>query len=484
MDGKPLYYWTNMSDRVVPSDGGCVVLVNCTRVTVQGLNLTKNQDGVILAFTSDSAIVDNTFAQNSRDVYIHNSSGIDIIGNKITGYTGISSDSNRTRILDNTVQSNGRAIIMDGCYQTVVGNTVAAGTFGGGTDIISCTGSYNNITCNTFSGETYVGVVLGGSYNYFYENTVTRSEQMRVTGDGNVVIKNMIIDSGLSVSGSYNIVCANNITEGLGLSIVGDNNIFCSNTVSNNKQGVSISGTEAIAYDNVVYRNNFVNNTQQLDDNLAKNDSNFWDNGVEGNYWSDYNGTDQNNDGIGDVPYLVMSGTFDFDLNKMVEFVTGQDNYPSISEIKESNTGKWIHVFDAGTWEWTQYNVDVVSSSDISDFSFSAEEKLVRFNVNTKNQTTGFCRVTVPKEFMTVKDNNWLVTFVGGSFTDLTFNETQENTYIFFNYDNQVETIEIRGTTTIPEFPLWLILPLLLTMTLAVTAYKKKMPKKLTHQSY
>jgi hypothetical protein len=32
---------------------------------------------------------------------------------------------------------------------------------------------------------------------------------------------------------------------------------------------------------------------------------NIWDNGLEGNYWSRYNGTDSNHDGIGDAPYII-----------------------------------------------------------------------------------------------------------------------------------------------------------------------------------
>jgi len=41
---------------------------------------------------------------------------------------------------------------------------------------------------------------------------------------------------------------------------------------------------------------------QVLNGNVSVN---FWDNGVRGNYWSDYTGTDANNDDIGDTPYVI-----------------------------------------------------------------------------------------------------------------------------------------------------------------------------------
>ena len=38
---------------------------------------------------------------------------------------------------------------------------------------------------------------------------------------------------------------------------------------------------------------------------------NTWDNGLEGNYWSDYNGTDDDQDGIGDTPYIIDANNTD-----------------------------------------------------------------------------------------------------------------------------------------------------------------------------
>ena len=36
-----------------------------------------------------------------------------------------------------------------------------------------------------------------------------------------------------------------------------------------------------------------------------------WDKGEVGNYWSNYNGTDANSDGIGDTPYIIDANNID-----------------------------------------------------------------------------------------------------------------------------------------------------------------------------
>ena len=55
---------------------------------------------------------------------------------------------------------------------------------------------------------------------------------------------------------------------------------------------------------NLIYHNNFINNTLNSDANSVNN---FWDTGSEGNYWDDYDGIDNDGNGIGDTAYTIYS---------------------------------------------------------------------------------------------------------------------------------------------------------------------------------
>jgi len=54
---------------------------------------------------------------------------------------------------------------------------------------------------------------------------------------------------------------------------------------------------------NTFFHNNFIGNwTGSPGD---RDSQNFWDNGLEGNYWEEYTGTDANGNNVGDTPYVI-----------------------------------------------------------------------------------------------------------------------------------------------------------------------------------
>ena len=458
VNDKPIYYWLNVSDRSVPSDAGCVVLVNCTRITVQGLTLRKNIYGLLLVFTKDSVVLNNTFGGNGVDVYLINCTNIDVIGNTISGTNGIFSKSDWVRIKNNTIYCYGTGIRVDSFYNAITNNNITVRMF----NMIECSGSFNNITQNIFSGTTEnVLLNLGGSNNIFHENVITGKREMRVTGEQNIISRNTIMNTGLSFSGSWHIVHANKIVDCVQIfesikrfafSISSSNSVYSANVIEHNDCGISILGSNKFVYGNTFYHNSIINNKQQIIFGEAENNANFWGIGSEGNYWSDYNGTDNNSDGIGDTPHIINQKNNDF--------------YPLIAPMT---------CFDAGTWEWVSYDVDVVSNSSVSDFIFNPEGT-INFIVEGEVGTTGFCRVTIPKDLLDTEDE-WVI-LVDGSPVTAKVNEHRTKTDLYFTYSHSTKTVEIIGTDAIPEFPSWIILPLLIIITFAAIIYKKRLAKK------
>ena len=81
-------------------------------------------------------------------------------------------------------------------------------------------------------------------------------------------------------------------------------NIIMRNNISNSGCGTTVYGSS----NNMISNNNYVNNTVQFSANedyyLTWGGSHSV-NTIDRNYWSDYNGTEANRDGIGDTPYII-----------------------------------------------------------------------------------------------------------------------------------------------------------------------------------
>jgi parallel beta-helix repeat protein len=113
--------------------------------------------------------------------------------------------------------------------------------------------------------------------------------------------------------GDSNTITGNCLANNMfGIGVGSESNIIVGNTISNSTdQGIRLYASSS----NVIYHNNFMDNAQNVYDCSGDFDEspsiNSWDNGEEGNFWSDYNGTDANSDGIGDTSYRVDSNNQD-----------------------------------------------------------------------------------------------------------------------------------------------------------------------------
>ncbi len=183
---------------------------------------------------------------------------------------------------------------------------------------------------HTIRGQKQVGLVdnIGGISVDNGENVTIRGFIIKDCGFGialsfcsNITVSNNTITGtyatllpdmpyGIFLWQSNNIKISENILDSndyglyLGLS---QNNIATNNVLSNNRYAGIIFDE---ASNNNFFHNNFENTRNYYDRSLdnrgiSYRSTNTWDNGKEGNYWNDYNGTDSNSDGIGDTPYSI-----------------------------------------------------------------------------------------------------------------------------------------------------------------------------------
>ena len=111
---------------------------------------------------------------------------------------------------------------------------------------------------------------------------------------------------GLILFNSENNTIANNtFYNNTGSIILIENsteNIIYQNNITNNyNTGLKINNSSK---NNLIYHNNFINNTQ----NAYDESDNLWFYKNQGNFWDDYNGSDENNDSLGDTPYIIAGG--------------------------------------------------------------------------------------------------------------------------------------------------------------------------------
>lgn len=99
------------------------------------------------------------------------------------------------------------------------------------------------------------------------------------------------------------------------------NNLLSNNMVYSNLEcGIKLLSSP----DNVIC-DNYFNNTENARDNKF----NSW-NASKGNYWSDYKGLDENEDGIGDTSYIVNNKTGSVDHMPLISYISSSPVSPAV----------------------------------------------------------------------------------------------------------------------------------------------------------
>lgn len=194
--------------------------------------------------------------------------------------------------------------------------------------------SYNRVTFNNFTLSNS-GLYVEGDNNQITNNNC--NGRIVVAGSKNNQVSNNMLFASIELLGSsYNEVFENQIDypKGHGLTVFNSfKNCFYNNTIKNCQIGIILADSPpshifsifSNSTNNFFYQNTLINNTQSAYFSQYETDYysyNSWDFKKIGNYYSDYNGTDVDGDGIGDTPYLISPNN--------------QDNYPLMKPLTGS----------------------------------------------------------------------------------------------------------------------------------------------------
>ena len=440
-EGYPVYIkYLSVQEAIRNASPGATIRVSAGLYTEQLLTIDKalvfegeNKYTTIINATTNTTIQVNADNVSISDFTLQYSGGCACFGDSVVNVTG----SGNINVTNNVIVSDDFGIRVE--------------------DARNLTIAYNSITR---TGNTFI-VVLNSSEVLLLENNVMAADGMELDNcaesvfSGNTIFN--IWGAGIfAYQSNQNTFSGNEIISNASAAISISNcynNTFLGNNISSNGQyGLFFWQSN----NNSFFHNNFLGNSGQVSN--YKNSSAFWDNGLEGNYWSDYTGADTGNDGIGDTAYDPINRSID-----TTNDTTNRDNHPLMGLFHSYATP-------------LNHTVNVVSNSTINDVEYVESNRTIVLQVSntTADQTIGFCRISIPHYLIDPYNGSISVVIDNGQTPVLFLNNTlyDDGTYrwIYFTYPQTTHSISV-----VSEFPVSLILAAFMIVTvIAATAYRKR----------
>jgi len=272
---------------------------------------------------------------------------------------------------------------------------IDGGRAGNGIHVISSNAAIINFTIQNSADDPivlYSGIFLFRAVHTIIRNNILKNNSVGIylqSGSNNsLIIDNLILD---------------NTRPGIRLADNSSSNCIIENTLKNNTEGIEVHSSSS----NSFYHNNFIHNKVYQARPLG-GISNTWEN----NYWSDYNGTDTNGDGIGDT-----------------ELPIWMDDHP----LMEPWSGSATRVFIVDP---SEDPITVESNCTIMAFDFNSSLRQIRFQINGPSMIDFFCNVSVPKTLLeAASSENWLVQLNNTDISAKSAIIGNANTIIYFSYE-------------------------------------------------
>ncbi len=372
----------------------CGIAISTSRgVNISHNIIRDNYYGVKLDYSDNNTLMHNQVFNNTYGITVGASAGNLISENAVflNTYTGIScANSINITIASNNISANDLGIVLlISTNNTLMANDLHSNNVAG---IYTFNSTGNLVVDNSLFSNKDFGIWMSDSKsNYVEENRINSNDRFGVyltNSTANIIWKN-----------SY----AANKQFGIRLD-ESPNNTVASNTITE----TGVRGLLLFYSDgNRIFHNNLVNNTGSI---TSINSTNFFDNGSEGNYWQEYDGSDAEQDGIGDTPHIIDQDN--------------QDDYPLMGSFTDFNI---IHLNET-------HHVTTICNSTVTEFGYNETFKMISFAITLTPSQSGFCRIAVPERLISrpqvvlIDENETTATLLPMS------NATHSLLYFSYNY--------------------------------------------------